>query len=218
MQRRGVTPTGKAAGAQMKKVLAWLAVPLAICLVVAGFLVAQWIKPIAVPQVEATAESRDTQVITSMSRQEQIVLLRLGIQGISVKEGNSTFMGVNIPGSKRAAFVQYNFNAKLGIDGKDVKITSTGDKQFTVTIPRFIFIGHSDETFQLIAEKNGVLSGLTPEIDTAKMITNLLDEKAQAEYLSKNDDVLKDQAKTFYTSLATGIDPSVQLSVEFPAQ
>ena len=52
------------------------------------------------------SESTDSRIIESVSRKEQVVLLSLGIQGISEKNGKSTFLGVDVPGSTRASFLQ----------------------------------------------------------------------------------------------------------------
>lgn len=161
------------------------------------------------------SETTNTEVIASITRTEQIVLLSLGIQGVSASTGNSTFLGVPIPGSDRASFLQYNFNAKLGVEGKDVKLTPVGDKGVRVSLPEFIFIGHSNESFQTIAENNGVLSFATPQVDTAEVITNILNSEAQQKYISTNQEILKDQAKAFYTGIINGIDPSIKVEFEF---
>lgn len=164
---------------------------------------------------ETESESSNTQIINSITRQEQVVLLRLGIQGISEKSEKSRFFGVDIPGSDRASFVQYTFNAKLGLDGKAVEVTQTGESDYRVVIPEFIFIGHSNEDFKLITEKNGVLSGVTPKISAVEMINSILNDEAQNEYIESNVEVLNDQAKNFYTSIITSIDPSITVSFEF---
>lgn len=71
----------------------------------------------------AKSETRNTQIINSITRQEQVVLLSLGIQGIQEEEQSEMrFLGVEVPGSGRASFIQYAFTAKLGIDGADVRI------------------------------------------------------------------------------------------------
>lgn len=160
-------------------------------------------------------ETRNTQVIESIVREEQVVLLSLGIQGISEKNDKTTFLGLDIPGSKRASFVQYTFTAKLGIDGADVKITQTGEDSYLVIIPEFIFIGHDNETFKLAAEKNGAISFVTPEIDPVEVINTLLSDDAKDEYLDANAVTLQDQAQVFYESIITSIDPELSVRFEF---
>jgi hypothetical protein len=161
------------------------------------------------------SESRDSQVISSISRVDQVVLLSLGIQGISEKNEKSQFFGMDVPGSERTSFLQYSFNAKLGIEGKDVTIRQTGADAFVVSIPRFIFIGHSNENFRLVAENNGLLSLVTPEISSVEMINNILDSDAENEYIIRNREVLEDQAKAFYGNIITSIDPNVFVRFEF---
>ncbi len=161
------------------------------------------------------SSSRNTQVIKSVERAEEIVLLRLGIQGISEKNEAGKFMNRKVPGSERAAFIQYEFNAKLGIDGKDVKVDETGENEFTVSIPKFIFIGHSDEQFRLVNQSSGILSFATPKIDTIGMINEILNPDAQEEYVSRNEDILKDQAQYFYGNIIKSVDPSVTVKFVF---
>lgn len=157
----------------------------------------------------------DSRIITSITREEQVVLLSLGIQGISEKIENSKFLGMTVPGSDRATFLQYSFNAKLGVEGRDVRIVQTGDKAFLISVPEFIFIGHSDENFKLVTENNGALSFITPEIDPVDMINNILSDETQDEYVNSNQDILREQMILFYSSIITGIDPEIRIKYDF---
>ena len=161
------------------------------------------------------SESTDTRVIQAITREEQVVLLSLGIQGISEKTERITFLGVDVPGSERASFVQYSFNAKLGIDGRDVLIVPSGEKQYRISIPEYIFIGHSNEDFKLVAENNGALSFITPENDPVEMINSILSEDTQAEYIANNEEILREQAVMFYSGIITGIDPEISITYDF---
>lgn len=161
------------------------------------------------------SESTDTRVIQSITREEQVVLLSLGIQGISEKTERITFLGVDVPGSERASFVQYSFNAKLGIDGRDVEIEPIGEKKYRISIPKYIFIGHSNEDFKLVAENNGALSFITPENDPVEMINSILSEDTQAEYIANNEEILREQAVMFYSGIITGIDPEISITYDF---
>ncbi|MFT4296331.1 MAG: hypothetical protein QM582_13055 [Micropruina sp.] len=186
-------------------------------LVVVGALLAAWAMK-AVPGLalfSSTTESNNTQIIKSVERKEQVVLLSLGIQGIAEKKGKTAFLGVEVPGSERASFVQYTFNAKLGLEGKDVTITQAGPKELVVSIPEFAFLGHDDVRFRLAAENNGALSWVTPQIDTVEMINSILNDEAQKQYVSSNVEILRDQAKVFYTGIIAGVDPSITVRFEF---
>lgn len=199
-----------------KKLSPWLVLPMVACLVVGALLAIGAMRTLpSLSLFDAESENRDTQVISSVTRQEQVVLLSLGIQGIAEKNEKSKFLGMDIPGSERASFVQYAFNAKLGIEGKDVEVIKTGETDYLVFIPEFIFIGHDDESFRLIAEKNGVLSGVTPKIDAVEVINNILNDDAQDQYIESNKKTLEDQAKVFYASIIAGIDPTSTIRFEF---
>ena len=88
-----------------------------------------------------------------------------------------------MPGSGRTHFLQYTYTAKLGIEGKDVDIRETADNEFTIVIPAFTFIGHSDPTFETVLEDGGVLRFVSPEIDTAAVITDVLNGEAKTEHV-----------------------------------
>jgi len=164
---------------------------------------------------DTKSEARNTQVVNSITRHEQVVLLGLGIQGISEESMRGTLFGMDIPGSARTSFIQYNFNAKLGIDGREVEITQTGEDAFLISIPDFIFIGHDDVSFKLAAVNNDILSWTTPEIDTVDMINEILNDDTKEQYIDSNEEILRDQARIFYTGIITSIDPTIAVEFEF---
>jgi hypothetical protein len=167
------------------------------------------------PTFSITSKTTDSQVITAIKRTEQVSLLQLGIQGITSKTESSKMLGMDVPGSQRAKYIQYNFDAKLGIEGKDVVIQSTQTHHFTVSIPKFIFIGYNNTKYQVVAENNGALSWTTPGIDSTELINKLLNDKVKEQYLKSNDAALRDQTKVFYSSIITGVDPDAKISFQF---
>jgi hypothetical protein len=165
--------------------------------------------------LQTTSASRDTQIVNAIERKEQVVLLSLSIQGISERTAGSKFFGIDIPGSNRASFLQYNFNAKLGLEGKDVKIERTGESQYRMSMPAFTFIGHDNVSFKLAAENNGVLSWATPQIDPVETINQILNDDAKSQYVTANQQILTDQAKSFYTGIIRSVDPSAEVTFDF---
>ena len=153
----------------------------------------------------------DTQVIRSMERTKEVALLRLGITGIISQENKSHFFNMEIPGTERARFIQYTFDAKLGFEGKDVSIKETGKNTFDVEIPEFKFIGYDHPEYRMIVEQNGALSFGTQQIDSLDMINNILTEKTKQEYVDSNRDLLEEQAKSFYASIVMGVNPEAKL-------
>jgi hypothetical protein len=202
----------------MKTLRALLVAFLGICLVGVGAVVALGATG-ALPGFRlfgASAETRNTQIVTAVTREEQVVLLSLGIQGIEVKDqGPTEFFGIKIPGSERAAFLEYGFNAKVGIDGRHVHVQQTAEKEYLVSIPEFSFLGHSDEHFRVAAVENGVLSFISAPIDPVEMINGILNEASQRKYVDSNTELLKDQSKAFYTGIISAIDPTISLNFEF---
>ena len=122
------------------------------------------------PNPTVTVTTKDERSVQSIVREQQVVLVGLDIQGIQPAKSATKWWGIEVPGSSRASFIQYNFTAKLGIEGGDVKIKDVGEKGYLVTIPDFIFIGHDDVTFRMAVEQNGVLSWITPEIDELEAV------------------------------------------------
>ena len=179
------------------------------------------VKPfLGTPALGGNESTRTTQLIQAVTREDQVVLLSLGIQGIEEKSANSTFFGVDVPGSERTAFMRYEFAAKLGFDGGDVEVERTAENAFTVSIPEFIFIGHefisSDgEPFKMVVESSGALSWVTPEINEADMINRILSEGARADYIDANRETLEQQTVAFYSGIIRGLGSDAVLTFEF---
>ncbi|WP_298943238.1 hypothetical protein [uncultured Microbacterium sp.] len=165
------------------------------------------------------SEERDVQVIRSITREEQIILVTAGVGDI--KEENSDGLKVAIPGLEALAFdvpgtdrsilVRYDFDAKLGIEGKDVKIEHLGEKSYRISIPEFIYLGNDDPKISIASEKNGLLSWTTPEIDKLALAEAVLDDETVVKTIEGSRPVLEEQARIFYTNIITAIDPDITL-------
>lgn len=158
-------------------------------------------------------ESRNSEVVSAITREQKVVLLSMAIQGLDIEKDKSDVLGWNVPGTTKTAFLQYSFDAKLGIDGEAVDVEKAGEKKYVVTIPEFAFIGFDNVEFDTVAEDNGVISAVTSDIDTAKVITEILNDDTKSDYLAQNDALMRDQAKVFYEGIIRGIDP--EIDVEF---
>lgn len=166
--------------------------------------------------VEEHPVSSDSKVIDAVERREEIVLVSLGIQGIHQESNQSSVFGIDIPGTGRNMFLQYNYSAKLGIDGEDVKIRRTGESAYTITIPDFEFIGHDDVSFQTILENNGLLSWTNAEIDESTVITQILDEETMQEQVENNRELLESQVQSFYTDIIKAVEPDAKITFVLP--
>jgi hypothetical protein len=169
-----------------------------------------WLSPFGIG-----SESHDSQVINAIERTEEVSLLSLGIQGITDENKCAEAFGECIPGSTETVFLQYNFDAKLGIDGAEVKVTKTGTNAYLISVPEFTFIGYEEPTFQVATEDGGVLDWITPDIDQVEMVNKILNDDAQAEYVASNEELLEDQTEVFYDRLITSIDPDAVTTFEF---
>lgn len=160
-------------------------------------------------------ESSTSEIVNAVEREEQVVLVSSSVQGLHKTETRRTAFGRGVPGSGRTHFLQYTYTAKLGIEGKDVEIRETADNEFTIVIPAFTFIGHSDPTFETVLEDGGIIRFVSPEIDTASVITDVLNGEAKNEHVRRNTELLKDQAKVFYSGIVHAIDEDAQLTFEY---
>jgi hypothetical protein len=162
-----------------------------------------------------SSESKDSQVITAIKRTQEVSLLSLGVQGIKSEKRSSDVWGIGIPGSGETVFLQYEFDAKLGIDGALVKLNKTAESAYAVTVPDFTFIGYSDPTFEVAVEDNGIMSWTTPDIDQVEMVNEILNDESRQNYLDEQRSTLEDQAKVFYDGLITSIDPEAKTTYVF---
>lgn len=196
----------------MKK---WLIGVIALVLGLAGGAAAVWAGWIPHLKVEQITESHDSQVVQRITREKQIVLVSLGIQGIWEEKTAKRVLGHDVPGTGRTLFLQYNYTAKLGMDGRAVTIKPTGEKAYTVSIPSFQFLGHDGVSFKTAVEKNGVISWVSPQIDTANVITRLMNDQTRQQHVNDNKALLQDQARSFYTDLIRAIEPDAKIQFEF---
>lgn len=189
---------------------------IAMCVIV-GAVIALWAASV-IPGLNAFAsstESQDSQVVNAVNRTEEVSLLSLGIQGIHETRGNSKVFGIDVPGSEKVTFIQYTFNAKLGLDGEKVTVIPTGENAYTVSIPEFIFIGHDKIEFESAAEDGGLLSWVTTDVDPLDSVNEILDDDAQAQYLESNEDLLRDQAEAFYEGLLRSVSPDITVTFDY---
>lgn len=162
-----------------------------------------------------SSSERNSQVVRSVTRVQEVALLSLHIEGVARNESNGAILGVAIPASEKTTLIQYKFNAKLGVDGSQVKIEPTGSQSFRVTIPRFVGIGFDKPVFEDALESNNALSWLTPPAVQTRMVNNILSDENKQELIAQNEDALKEQAQVFYSGIVASVDPEVTLEFEF---
>lgn len=194
-------------------VLRLLSLPLAFLVAIGVFTVVKnqgWLSPLGI-----NSESHDSQVINAIERTEEVSLLSLGVQGIREKNESAEIFGKSIPGTGETVFLQYAFDAKLGIDGAEVRVTKTGKNAYLISVPEFIFIGYDQPTFKVAVEDGGVLSWATPDIDKVEVVNEILNDDARKTYVASNEELLEEQTRFFYDSLIGSIDPALVTTYEF---
>ena len=203
------------AGRLIKSVVGLVALLLVCGVAIGGYSVLKsggWLSAFGIE-----SETHDSQVIQAIERTQQVSLLSLGIQGIQEKDQSGHVFGLGVPGTTKKVFLQYNFKAKLGVDGAKVKVRKTGEDAYLVSVPKFIFIGYDKPTFKVAVDDRGALGWTTPDIDKVKMINGILNDGARQKYIDSNRDLLEDQTKVFYKSLITSVDPSASTRFQFSA-
>lgn len=165
--------------------------------------------------VETVTETDNSEIIHAVQRREEIVLLSTSTQGLYTTQNTAKLFNWGVPGSQKTSILQYKFTAKLGLDGKDVKVEEVAPGQFKLIIPPYKFIGFSDPEFKTVHQHGEVLSFATADIDTAEGINAVLNEEKRAEHIQLNLDLLKDQTKNFYEGIIHAVDPEAELEFEF---
>ena len=165
--------------------------------------------------VETHEETSTSEIINAVERREEIVLLSTATQGLHTVQKETRIFRWDLPGTRRTNLLQYSFNSKLGIAGRDVKITEIGPDLFRVTIPPFKVIGYIDPEFKTVHREGKVLSFVTEKIDSTEAVMEILDDGKRQEHIELNRELLKDQARNFYTGIIHAIDRDVDLQFEF---
>ncbi|MFA4897862.1 MULTISPECIES: hypothetical protein [Microbacterium] len=167
-------------------------------------------------KVLGATEERSTQVIRSITREEQIILATAGMTDVKTESDAQEFFGLfDIPFTDRTMLMKYEYDAKFGIEGSDVSIEPIGDDTYRVSIPEFVFLGYDNPDFSIADEKNGILSWATPAIDKNEVVKSILTDEAVAAHIEGMRPVLEEQAKSFYTNIITAIDPGVTLQFTY---
>lgn len=123
-----------------------------------------------------SSNERDSQVVQAVTGIQEVALLSLHIEGVTRNESNGEILGVAIPAGEKTTLIQYKFDAKLGIDGSQVKIEPTGPGSFRVTIPQFIGIGFDHPVFEDPLESSNALSWLAPPAVQTRMVNHILSD------------------------------------------
>jgi hypothetical protein len=169
-----------------------------------------WLSPFGIQ-----SESSDSQVIESIKRTQEVSLLALGIQGLKQTDRCAEAFGKCIPGTGESVFLQYNCTGKLGVDGAGVEVAKDGENAYTITVPELEFIGYDEPTFKTAVEDGGILGWVTPDVDKAELITEILNEEAQQKYVDEHEQMLQEQTRSFYDNLITSIVEDAETTYEF---
>lgn len=212
-------PSKAPAPKPIKKTPAWAKILLVVFIL--ALIGAAAVAGLTVGKVLGATESRDTQVIRSIKGEEQVILLTAGMTDVEEERADGLKLAIGdfqlftLPGTDRSVLVRYEYDAKFGIEGKDVEIVRTGDSSYRIAIPEFIYLGYANPDLSVAKEENGVLSWTTPEIDTTAVFEQILSVQAVDEHIDGFRSVLEDQAEIFYTRIVQAIDPTVTLEFEF---
>lgn len=161
------------------------------------------------------AQSTDEKVVHSLTLPNEVILLRLGIQGITEEQSGAEILGQQIPGTTHHHLLQYSFQASLGVNGKDVNISQVSEKKYRIDVPKFVFLGQSDIQLKTIVDNDGVLSFLSTDVDPLQVATRVLNTDAKNEYITQNIDILKRQTQDYYSGIVRAIDPEIELDFTF---
>lgn len=199
------------------KVRLWplVVVPILLVGAVAGMGLSGALKSLPLQGLFGGISTQSSEVVKYVLPKQEVALASLRIEGLQRADSDGNLMGIPIPAGDRTKFIQYSFDAKIGIDGSAVTISDDGEHAYTLTIPAFIFIGHSNEHFEDPIESNGILSWLSAEIDETDMVNTILSDDKKAKYVANSLQVLKDQTEAFYGSIIRSVDAEADLRFQF---
>ena len=162
-------------------------------------------------------ESNETQVVTAMKKQKEVAVLGLSVTDIYDKSQATTFFGLDVPFSEKTSYLKGTFDAKLGFDGKQVKIkqSKVDDNKYTIIIPSFVVVGISNPKFEVIDSKGEMLSFVTENIDTHDLANKAMSDKTLKKYIKMNKEWLEEQSQTYYEGLLRKIDSNIKLEFKF---
>lgn len=200
----------------MKKVKLGITVGLIILALVATVFITLKVSGSSIFETET--KTNETQTITYLKKNKEIALVTLGITDIIDETNSQKIFGQEIPWSDKQTFIKATFEAKLGIDGKDVIIEKVNNNEYKITIPKFIFIGYDQPKIEHVVDNNGVLSFVTEDVNQAQMVNKMFSEENKEKYVNQYTDLLKESTEEFYNNLLPEFDKDVKLTFVYNEQ
>ena len=199
------------------KVRLWplIVVPILLAAAAAAAVISGALNPALVSGLFGGVSTNASEVIKYQLPRQEVALTSLRIEGLERADSEGNLFGLALEAGDRTKYIEFGFNAKLGVDGSKVDIVANGEHAYTVTVPEFIFIGHSDEHFEDPIEDNGILSWLTPQISETEMINKILSVERKDKWVASSLQLLKDQFEVFYGTIIKSVDPDATLTFEF---
>jgi len=190
-------------------------VPILLVAAAAAAAISGAFNPTLVSGLFGGVSTNTSEVIKYQLPQQEVALTSLRIEGLERADAEGNLFGLALDAGDRTKYIEFGFNAKLGVDGSKVDIVADGEHVYTVTVPEFIFIGHSDEHFEDPIEENGILSWLTPQISETEMVNKILSVERKEKWVASSLQLLKDQSEVFYGTIIKSVDPDAALTYEF---
>lgn len=189
-------------------------------IVIVVFVVAIIFIPVFIFFRPSNTTSQSSTMVNYIEKVNEQVFLNVGIQDVESQVNNITipWTKIGIPLTEKKAIIILNYDAKLGIK-KPVKIISTGEKSYRITIPKYEVIGISldDESpYSLYDSRGELLSYSTEDVDTGEIATENLTDAKQQKYLTKYKTEMNESAKEYYETLFKSVDSSIELSFVYP--
>lgn len=163
------------------------------------------------------AVRESAEVVRFVVPEQQVVLASAHIEGLESESTGGSILGIPLPASARKTYIAYKFDAKLGVEGSEVKIDAIEGEEnaYRVSIPSFIFIGNSKPEFDAPIESNEVLGWLAEEANQTEMTNRILSERNASKYVENSKEMLTTQAKFFYTSIIQSVSPDAEIEFVF---
>ncbi|MDN3495200.1 hypothetical protein QL996_04615 [Planococcus sp. APC 4015] len=156
-----------------------------------------------------------SEVVEFVLPQQKVTLASLRVEGLERANRDGRILGVPLDVADRTKYLIYKFDANVGLDGSQVQVDRTGAHSYSVSIPAFDLLSHSNIHFEDPINDDGILAFLTDEISQSEMTNRILSDEKKADYVANSIETVRAQAEAFYGGIITSVDADATITFEF---
>lgn len=165
------------------------------------------------------SKNSSSSVVQYLEKVNEVVFLNVGAVRVEAQQNNITIPWTNIgvPLTEKKAIIIINYKAKLGIK-EPAKIEEISEKKYKIKIPQYKVIGielDKEYPYYLYDSSGGLLSIATPNVDTGKLLAQVLSIQEQEKFIDKYTEDMNSSAIDYYTKFFKSMDETIEVEFEF---